>query len=159
MRHSQSKMKFCTWSEINGQETFCNRSKVLGNCGKRLAGGNSLEPIFGKSGKVDLQSATAIWLWKGPLSSHDCEVQFLKNWEFHTHTTIHNCGNNLAERKLQKERELQKVVVKTWLRKLRSGKLVYGVVRRLHTSSINLPKTVSSLEKVGEVWPWGQAQS
>ena len=32
------------------------------------------------------------------------------------------------------------------------------VVRRLHTSSRNLLKAISSLEKVGEVWPWGQAQ-
>ena len=33
------------------------------------------------------------------------------------------------------------------------------VVRRMHTNSRNLMKAVSSLEKVGEVWPWGKAQS
>ena len=33
---------------------------------------------------------------------------------------------------------------------------VYIVVRRTHTSSRNLLKVVSSLMKVGEVWPWGK---
>jgi len=31
------------------------------------------------------------------------------------------------------------------------------VVCRMHTNNKNLIKDVSSLEKVGEVWPWGQA--
>ena len=32
-----------------------------------------------------------------------------------------------------------------------------SIVRRMHTNSRNLMKVVSSLKKVGEVWPWGQA--
>ena len=39
------------------------------------------------------------------------------------------------------------------------GIQVDPVVHQMHTNNKNLIKVVSSLEKVGEVWPWGQAQS
>ena len=43
--------------------------------------------------------------------------------------------------------------------RLSQNRLLQLVVCRLHTSSRNQLKAVSSLRKVGEVWPWGQAQS
>ena len=63
--------------------------------------------------------------------------------------TNHNSLKYFLDQKELNERQQK------WVSKVQAYdfeiEYVKGVVRRLHTSSINLPKAVSSLEKVGEV--------